>query len=100
MVLFVPGAPLADTGGGVLGAAKPRRAPVDGVAGQEVDGVCGGGVQRLHEAGDGEVAAGYGLVELGSCDDVRVRSRQPEAAEDGGVELGSLPPARHDEATP
>lgn len=33
VVTFVPGSPLLDAGDGVLGAAKPRRAPVDRIPG-------------------------------------------------------------------
>lgn len=61
LVHLVPGAPLPGAGGGVLGAVEPGWAPVDGVLGQQVGDVGGGGVQGACELGNGEVAAGHGL---------------------------------------
>ncbi len=79
-VLFVPGTPLFQAGEGVLGTAEPGRAPVDGVLGQQVDDVVGGRVQSAREAGDGEVSAGHGPMELGDGDAVRVGPGECEVA--------------------
>lgn len=75
MILFVPGAPLPDAGSGVLGAAKPRRAPVHRMPGQQIDDVCRRSVERLRDLRDAEVPARYGLVELCNGDAVRGRPR-------------------------
>lgn len=65
VVVLVPDAPLSDTGGRVLGAAEPGRAPVDRVPGQQVDDVRRSGIQNVRDVRDGEVADGYGLMEPG-----------------------------------
>ncbi len=46
----------------------------------------GGGVQGVRELGDGEVAAGNGLVELGDADAVRVGPGEHEVVQCAGGE--------------
>ncbi|WP_280882347.1 hypothetical protein [Streptomyces pseudovenezuelae] len=56
--------------------------------GQQVGDVGRGGAQGAGELGDGEVAAGHGLVELVGGDAVRVRPREHEIVQLAGGQPG------------
>lgn len=81
VVVLVPGTPLLDAPGGLLGSAKLRRAPVHRVLGKQVDDMRGGGLQRVCELGDGEVADGRCPVELGGGDACGVRPGEHEVTQ-------------------
>ncbi len=68
----------AGVAGCVLALAVARSAPVDGMLGRQVAGVCGGGAQVLRELGDGERSRRGEAVDLFGRDAVPIGAGQDQ----------------------